>query len=392
VTTPAPAPTFFLVAAEESGDRLGADLMRALRARLGDDVRFEGLGGRGMAEQGLRSLFAIEQLSIVGLGGIVSRLPTLLRLIRQAADAAVQSPARMLIIIDSPEFSQRVARQVRRKRPAMPIVNYVSPSVWAWRQGRARAMRPYIDHILALLPFEPEALRRLGGPPTTYVGHPLRAQLAELRPSPAEQERRGSAPPLLVVLPGSRGSEVRRHMPIFGETLARLAARGVDFELVLPTVPHLEEAVRNEARNWSVAARIVCGDADKRAAFRCARAALAKSGTVTLELALAGIPMVAAYRMGWLEGKVARLLVKGQSAILANLVLGENVVAEYLLDDCTADNLTPALLEVLREGPARQRQLDAFATLDRVMATGSSTPSERAADVVLEVLKQKGGA
>jgi lipid-A-disaccharide synthase len=386
------APTFFLVAAEESGDRLGADLMRALRARLGNDIRFEGLGGRSMAEQGLRSLFGIEQLSIVGLGGIVSRLPTLLRLIRQAADAAVQSPARMLIIIDSPEFSQRVARQVRRKRPALPIVNYVSPSVWAWRQGRARAMRPYIDHILALLPFEPEALRRLGGPPTTYVGHPLTAQLAQLRPSPAEQERRNSVPPLLVVLPGSRRSEVRRHMPVFGETLARLAAQGVSFELVLPTVPHLEEDVRREARNWSLPPTIVCSDAEKRAAFRRARAALAKSGTVTLELALAGIPMVTAYRMGRLEGKIARLLVSGHSAILANLVLGENVIPEFLLDDCTPDNLMPALLQVMSEGAARQRQLDAFATLDRIMATGSSTPSERAADVVIEVLKQKGGA
>ncbi len=162
----------FLIATEESGDRLGANLMKVLRQRLGGAVRFEGVGGRMMAQQGLTSLFPIEELSIVGLAAVLKQLPKLLRLIRQTVDAVTQDAPDILVIIDSPDFTHRVARRVRVRNPSIPIVNYVSPSVWAWRSGRARAMRRYVDHVLALLPFEPAAYRELHGPPCSYVGHP----------------------------------------------------------------------------------------------------------------------------------------------------------------------------------------------------------------------------
>jgi lipid-A-disaccharide synthase len=378
----------FLIATEESGDRLGAQLMKVLRQRLGDAVKFEGVGGRGMTREGLKSLFPIEELSIIGFSAVVKQLPKLLRLIRQTTDAVLQAAPDILIIIDSPDFTHRVARRVRARDPAIAIVDYVSPSVWAWRPSRARAMRSYVDQVLALLPFEPEAYRRLHGPPCTYVGHPLTEQLASLRPSAEEQARRDASPPLLLVLPGSRRGEIRHHMAIFGEALDRLQAQGKPFELILPTMPHLLELVREGVKSWKVTPQIVVGEQEKRAAFRTATAALAKSGTVTLELALSGVPMVAAYKAGAIEAWIVLRFVTVQSVILANLVVGENVIPEFVQDDCTADKLAGALGEVLSDTPMRRRQTDAFARIDDIMSTGNQSPSVRAADIVLGMLRK----
>ena len=378
----------FLIATEESGDRLGAHLMKVLRQRLGDAVRFEGVGGLGMTREGLKSLFPIEELSIIGFSAVVKQLPKLLRLIRQTTAAVLQAGPDILIIIDSPDFTHRVARRVRARDPTIPIVDYVSPSVWAWRPSRARAMRAYVDHVLALLPFEPDAYRRLRGPPCTYVGHPLIEQLASLRPNAEEQARRDDSPPVLLVLPGSRRGEIRHHMAIFGEALDRLQAQGKTFELILPTMPHLLDLVSEGVKSWKVTPQVVVGEQEKRSAFRIATAALAKSGTVTLELALSGVPMVAAYRAGALEAWVVLRFVTVQSVILANLVVGENVVPEFVQDDCTADKLASALGEVLSDSPMRRRQQDAFARIDGVMSTGNQSPSVRAADIVLGMLRK----
>jgi lipid-A-disaccharide synthase len=378
----------FLIATEESGDRLGAHLMKVVRQRLGDAVKFEGVGGLAMAREGLKSLFPIEELSIIGFSAVVKQLPKVLRLIRQTATAVVRAGPDILVIIDSPDFTHRVARRVRARDATIPIVDYVSPSVWAWRPSRARAMRSYVDHVLALLPFEPEAYRRLDGPPCSYVGHPLIEQLGSLRPGAEEQARRDGTPPVLLVLPGSRGSEVRHHMAIFGEALEKLQAAGKAFELILPTMPHLLEAVKDGAKSWKVAPRIVVGEQEKRAAFRIASAALAKSGTVTLELALAGVPMVAAYKAGAIEAWIVLRAITVQSVILANLVVGENVVPEFIQDACTADALAGALGEVLSDSPMREQQLKAFARIDDIMSTGKQSPSVRAADIVLATLRK----
>ena len=382
----------FLIATEESGDRLGAGLMKVLRQRLGDAVKFEGVGGRAMAREGLTSLFPIEELSIVGLAAVARRLPKILRLIRDTATAVTDAPTDMLVIIDSPDFTHRVAKRVRARDPSIPIVNYVSPSVWAWRPGRARAMRRYVDHVLALLPFEPEAYRKLHGPPCSYVGHPLIEQIGSLRPNTEEQARRDAEPPVLLVLPGSRRSEIRHHMAVFGEALGRLRAESVAFELILPTMPHLLEAVREGVerwqKDWQVEPRIVVGEQDKRAAFRIARAALAKSGTVTLELSLSGVPMVAAYRAGRAEAFIVLWAINVSTVILANLVIGENVVPEFVQNDCTPDNLSSALREVLVDSEIRRRQLDAFAKIDAIMSTGGVSPSVRAADIVLATMRR----
>jgi lipid-A-disaccharide synthase len=378
----------FLIATEESGDRLGAQLMKVLRQRLGDAVRFEGVGGKAMAREGLASLFPIEHLSIMGLTAVLTQLPQHLRRIRETAEAVTKTSPDILVIIDSPDFTHRVARRVRARDPSIPIIDYVSPSVWAWRPGRARAMRSYIDHVLGLLPFEPEEYRKLRGPPCSYVGHPLTEQVATLRPAPEEQKRRDEAPPVLLVLPGSRRSEIRHHMAVFGEALGRLQAEGVAFELILPTMPHLQETVAKGLESWKVAPKIVVGEQEKRAAFRIAHAALAKSGTVTLELAIAGVPMVAAYKAGAVEGFVIRNALRAISVILANIVVGENVVPEFIQRDCTPEKLLSALREVLADSAMRRRQLAAFAKIDAIMSTGNQPPSVRAADIVLATMRK----
>jgi lipid-A-disaccharide synthase len=341
-----------------------------------------------MAREGLTSWFPIEELSIIGLAAVVKQLPKILRLIRQTAAAVTEAEPDILVIIDSPDFTHRVAKRVRASDPKIPIVDYVSPSVWAWRPGRARAMLTYVDHVLALLPFEPAAYQRLRGPPCSYVGHPLTEQLTALRPSVEERQRRDAPPPVLLVLPGSRRSEIRHHMAVFGQTLARLNGEGVAFELILPTMPHLQEAVAEALKSWTVQPRVVIGEQEKRAAFRIAHAALAKSGTVTLELALSGVPMVTAYRTGAVEAWILQKAINVNSVILANLVIGENVVPEFLQQDCTPEKLSQTLRELLGESALRRKQIEAFAKIDQIMSTGNQPPSARAADIVLATMRK----
>jgi lipid-A-disaccharide synthase len=382
----------FLIATEESGDRLGANLMKVLRQRLGGAVQFDGIGGRAMTREGLSSRFPIEELSIIGLAAVVRQLPAILRRIRETAEAVVAAAPDILVIIDSPDFTHRVAKRVRASAPRIPIVDYVSPTVWAWRPGRARAMRPYIDHVLALLPFEPDAHERLHGPPCSYVGHPLTEQIGQLRPNVEEQRRRAESPPVLLVLPGSRKSEIRHHMTAFGVTLNRLYHEGIAYEPVLPTMPHLEEAVAERLKYWTVKPRVVIGENEKRAAFRVAYAALAKSGTVTLELALAGVPMVAAYRTGAMEAFILRRAIRVNSVILANLVVGENVVPEFVQENCRSERLVPAMRDLLSDSAMRRKQIEAFARIDAIMSTGDQPPSVRAADIVLATMRRGRGA
>jgi len=379
-----------IVAAEESGDALGAALARAL-VKAERTVQLSGVGGSAMRAAGIASPFPIDEVAIIGLTAIPRRLPTILRRIRETADAIVKARPHALVIIDSPDFTHRVARRVRRRAPEIPILDYVSPSVWAWRPGRARAMRGYIDHVLAILPFEPDAHRRLGGPPCTYVGHPLVERIAELRPSPDEAARRLAEPPLILILPGSRSGEVSRHARVFGAAIERLSARIGPIELVLPTVPHVERLVRESVAGWPVKPKIAVDPSEKWAAFRRARAALAASGTVTLELALSGVPTVAAYRLHFIEAVVARairLRARLPSVILANLVIGENVVPELLQEDCTPGKLADALAALVSDTELRRRQIEGFQRLDQIMEIGGTSPSVKAAGLVLKTARR----
>ncbi|WP_460450970.1 lipid-A-disaccharide synthase [Alsobacter sp. SYSU BS001988] len=376
-----------MVVGEHSGDQLGFKVMRALKERLGPDgVAFSGVGGEAMEAEGLHSLFPLADIAVMGIVPVIARLPTIVRRVHATVDAVLAARPDVLVIIDSPDFTHAVAKRVRRKAPGLPVVDYVSPSVWAWRPGRARAMRAYVDHVLALLPFEPEAHRRLGGPDCTYVGHPLIERLDELRPTPAEAARRAQSPPILLVLPGSRRSEIARLLEPFGEALALLAQRGLAFEAVLPAVSHLADSIRAAVAAWPLQPRIVLGERAKYEAFRTARAALAASGTVTLELALSGVPMVVAYRVSRLEEQLKHL-IKAPSIVLPNLILEDNAVPELLQRDSAPDRLAEALAPLLGETDARRAQQAAFGRLDGLMTLpDGDAPSRRAAQVILDVV------
>jgi lipid-A-disaccharide synthase len=381
----------FIVAGEESGDQLGGPLMAALRDRLGESVLFRGIGGSAMAAQGLTSLFPMEDLTAIGINQVVRKLPTIFRRMRELVDAVAAVNPDLVILIDSPDFNQRLARRIRRRFADLTIVKYVSPTVWAWRPGRARAMRPNFDHVLALFPFEPAVHERLGGPPCTYVGHPLLDRIGELRPTPPAKAMREVSEPTVLVLPGSRSSEIARLSPVFGEVLGRLVELRGRMEFVLPTLPARLAEVEAAVASWPVRPRIVLKDKEKYAAFRRARAALAASGTVTLELALAHVPTVAAYKVSRLEAPIARRVIRSASTILPNLIIGENVVPEFHQERCTVENLVGALEPLFGNTPERRRQLDGFAQLDEKMSTRSESPSARAARVAIETFEKKTG-
>jgi lipid-A-disaccharide synthase len=373
----------WLIAGEESGDQLGAGLMRALKTMRGEGIVFGGVGGRAMEQEGLKSLFPIADIAVMGVLPVLARLPLILRRIRETKAALMTARPDILVIIDSPDFTHRVARGVRAILPDMRIINYVSPTVWAWRPGRAKKMRLYIDHVLAVKPFEPAAHQRLGGPPCTYVGHPLIERLAELRPA-APRPPLGKRPLNLVVLPGSRRSEIRRLMQPFGETLKQLQ-RVIQqpLNITLPVVPHVADLITDAVKAWPIQPQLVMGEAAKFAAFRAADAALAASGTVTLELALSGVPMVVAYKVSKLEEQL-KYFIHVPSIVLANLIIGENVIPEFIQAACTPDNLVNALKPLLEDTPERARQVDAFQRFDAIMQTGYESPSLHAAEIVLE--------
>jgi lipid-A-disaccharide synthase len=383
----------FMVAGESSADDLGARLMRSLSAL--HPTSFRGVGGPRMNAAGLASLYPAQGLTSIGIGTVLVRLPLLLRRLRETVDAIVAAPPDVLVLIDAPDFTHRVAHRVRRQLPHLPIVKYVSPSVWVWRPGRARAMRRSIDLLLALLPFEPEVHRQLGGPECVYVGHSLLEHLADLRPSADEQRQREGSPPLVLALPGSRTQEVERLTMMFGETLGMVAAKSGPLEVVLPAVPHLVARLSELTSRWPIRPRVVTDEVEKYAAFRRARAALAASGTVTLELALAGVPSVAAYRINALEGLIFRAVRrmnpvrKIRSIILPNLVLDEWAIPEFVQRQCTAENLAAALTDILGDTPARARQITAFKRLDAIMDVSGVGPSKRAAQAVLDLVERR---
>lgn len=380
--------TVFLVAGEESGDQLGGKLMQALRQQVGDKISFLGVGGKKMAAQGMQSLFPLEDIAVMGLSAVLGRLPTLINRINRTVEAVIAANPDVLVIIDSPDFTHRVARKVRRRAPHIPIIDYVSPSVWAWRPGRAKKMRAYVDHLMAILPFEPEVHRRLNGPACSYVGHPLIERIGEFRPAPGERKSLGAESRVLLVLPGSRRSEVSRLMEPFGETVARIAKHfNGELDVVIPAVAHHAAEIEERAKSWPVQPKLVFGEEAKLAAFRSAHAALAASGTVTLELALSSVPMVVGYKVSGLEAQL-RHLVKVPSIVLANLVLQDNAVPEFILGECNPEKLTEALTPLLEDSAERKAQLAAFDRLDTLMEIGAEQPSERAARIVLETIRQ----
>ncbi|MHA7772970.1 lipid-A-disaccharide synthase [Roseibium sp. M-1] len=389
-------PTICIVAGEESGDQLGSELMKALNERLGEGVRYCGVGGERMTSLGLTSFFDISDVSVMGLTAVLARLPLIVKRVYQTVDAAVAAEPDVLVIVDSPDFTHAVAKRVRKRAPHIPVVGYVSPSVWAWRPGRARKMSAYVDELLALLPFEPEAHKRLGGPRTHYVGHPLSENAAAIRPSEGERPPLDGTSKTLLVLPGSRRSEIDRLLGDFGKTAGLVRKDIPDLRIVLPAVAHLEERIRDGVAAWPVPVEIVTGLEAKRKAFRCAHAALAASGTVSLELALAGVPMVVAYKVDWFFRRLKDLnrifkFSSVESFVLPNIILGTKAIPEFLDEQVQPDVLARHLVGLLKGGPERERQIAELERLDEAMRLPDGySQRAAAADVVIETMKRAG--
>ena len=364
--------------------------MAAMKQKSETPILFTGVGGEMMEAEGLRSIFPLSDVAVMGPLAILARLPRLVRRVYQAVDAALTAEPDGVIIIDSPEFTHPIAKRIRKKKPLVPIIDYVSPTVWAWRPGRARKMRPYVDHLMALLPFEPEAHRQLGGPACSYVGHPMIEKLDWIKGLDAAElsGRLGLDPgkPVLLVLPGSRQTEVRRLMQPFGEAVGLIQKQAGPLEVIIPVVASVRPLVEEALRAWPIAPHLVAGESDKFKAFRLAKAALAASGTVTLELGLAGVPMVVAYKVDELFSRL-RFLLKVPSVVLANLVLGENIFPELLQENCTVEKLAEAIMPLLTDTPERARQLAGLDRIGSKMLLDGTTPSDRAAETAIALIE-----
>ncbi len=378
----------FLIAGEPSGDALGAALMRGLDA-LAPGIAFAGVGGPRMAAQGLASLFPMQELSLMGIVEILPKYLHLKRRIRETANAVVSEQADALITIDSPEFCLRVARAVRALRPGLRTIHYVAPQVWAWRAGRAVKMAEVIDHVLALLPFEPPHMER-AGMTCDFVGHPVVAvPQADAEAAAAFRARHGIAQeaPLILALPGSRRSEVARLGPVFGATLGSILADRPAARIVVPTVGPVAGPVRDLASGWPggpvvLEAGVVPAE-ETRAAFAAADAALAASGTVALELAATGVPMVVGYDVHPISRFILGRMVRVDSINMVNLVSETRAIPEFVGRAFRPEGMARALDALLRDGPEWAAQQAAMAEAMRRLGRGGEDPGLRAARSVL---------
>lgn len=374
-----------IVAGEESGDLLAADLVRAIAALSGREVELLGVGGSHLAELGLRSLFDPKEIAIVGIGGVLTQLPRIARRLGQATRALADARLDCLVTVDVPDFSLRVASRVRRARPGLPVIHYVCPSVWAWRPGRAKTMTGFVDHVLCILPFEPVALARLGGPPGTYVGHRLTHDPGVLRAAARQlAPRREGGGKTLMLLPGSRRGEVTRLLPDFERTVAVVASRGGGLRVLLPTLPHLKPLLEGAVSGWPVVPRVTDSAEDKWRAFSEADAALIASGTVSLELALSRVPHVSTYRLDPV-GRRLKGMITSWSASLPNLVADRPVVPEFFDEAIRPAALARHVEALWEETPMRRWQRDGFEAVAAAMAM-EKPAGEAAAEVVLGVI------
>src|SRR5437016_11994140 len=381
------APFIFIVAGEPSGDALGGALIRALRKRTGGRVRVAGIGGESMAEQGVASLVPLSDLAVAGIAEVLPRVPIILRRVRETVAEIRRVRPDAVVTIDSSGFSWRIAHALRRRGERLPLIHYVAPMVWAWRAGRARRMARWYDHLMTLLPFEPPYFERVGLS-CSFVGHPVLECGADHGDGGRFRATHGLAPDelLITVLPGSRSGEVRRLLPIFGAALSRLEDLIGPFRVVVPTVATVAATVAGAVGAWPGNAIIVRQPQEKYDAFAASRAALAASGSVALELALARLPMVVGYRLNPLTEAFLDRVLKVRQVNLVNLLLGRPVVCELLGSDCTPERLAASLAELLGDERVRASHRQGYDEAVRRLAGDGVSPSLRAADQILELV------
>jgi lipid-A-disaccharide synthase len=380
--------SLMLICGEPSGDLLGAQLMAALRQLAGDELAITGVGGLAMTREGLQSLFPLDTTAVMGLREVVPAIPAILRRVRQATDFALATRPDAVVLIDSPDFTHRIARAIKRRDPTIRTVNYVAPQVWASRPYRAKAMAKYFDLVLALFPFEVPFFEKYGLK-AVFAGHPVIERRARMTGGAALRARLGIAAdaPLLALLPGSRSSEIRFIFPVFRQAVEILAAKIPGLVTILPTVPHVAAKVRAAAQGWPTPLHIVENDDEKYAAFDAADVALAASGTVTAELALARTPMVVAYKVGALTYALANWLMTVPYMTLVNILLGRAAVPEFKQDKAQPEILAAEVEKLFADSTARDAQIAADKEFAQMLGAGGEAPSLRAARILLDFIK-----
>jgi len=379
----------FIIAGEPSGDALGSRVMAALKRETGGGIRFSGVGGPMMEAEGMQSQFAMAELTLLGVLEVLPKAAHVLRRVREVAAAILDQRPDVVVTVDAPAFSFRVGKKI--KGQGIPHIHYVAPTVWAWRPRRARMVAGFLSHLLALFPFEPPYFEK-HGLATSFVGHSVvegAADAASLKAGGAALlDRLGIAAgrPVLVVLPGSRSSEVKRLGPVFGEALGLLAQRFPDLAVLVPTVPNVAGLVKDAVSTWPLPVHVLEAAADKLPAMAAARTALAASGTVALELALAEAPMVIAYRANALSMMVVRLMAKVRFANLINIIEDRAIVPELIQADCTPEKLAAAVGHLMQDEAARAEQTAAMRRVMTALGRGGPAPSTRAAQAILKAL------
>lgn len=386
---PAGPPLVFVVAGEPSGDAIGARLMAALKEEAGGAIRFAGIGGARMEAEGLKSLFPMSDLTLFGLAEVLPKIRMVKARIAETVGAIRTMRPDAVVTIDSPGFSFRVQKQLAAG--STKRIHYVAPTVWAWRPGRARKIARFLDRLLVLLPFEPPYFDAVGLP-CDFVGHPVLEEGADRGAGAGFRARQGvpGDAPILVVLPGSRRSEVRTLLPVFADVLARLKPRFPNLRAVVPTVGTVAGEVRDAAASWPVPTIVVEGVAEKYGAFAAGTAAMAASGTVSLELGIARLPSVIAYRVHPLSAAVARRLVKVRYVTLTNIILGREAVPEFIQDRCRADLIADSVGALLSDPDLRANQMrEVSLALAQLGGDNPPPPSRRAAKAVLAAIEQR---
>lgn len=369
----------FILAGEASGDRIGADLVQRLRTAT--EVTLGGVGGTELQAEGLSSLFPMENLSVMGWSDVLRRLPLLLWRVLQTANAIIKQRPDVVVLIDSQVFVNAVANRVRRAGLTVPMLLYVAPSVWAWRPERARELKPLFDEVLAVLPFEPKVMAELGGPPTSYVGHPALARF----PMRSAQPERGP----LLLLPGSRAGELRRHLRLMRDAAVALQEHPRITGFTIPTLSSLVDRLRAEVAGWPVPVQVVTGD-ERQSAFATAYAAFAVSGTITFELAMSGVPMVVTYVADAQQAKRAARIGRPVQIALPNIILGREVVPELQFVDPKAERSLAPLAALLDDPKAVAAQVAAFHELRALMQKGApEAPLVDPAERVLALVDQR---
>ena len=380
-------PSFFFIAGEPSGDEIGGRLIAALREATGGEMRIAGIGGEAMAAEGLESLFPIEELSVMGLVEVVPRAPGIMRRMSQTARAIRRLAPDAVVTIDAPAFANGVWRRLGEVDAA--LIHYVAPTVWAWRAGRARKLARKIDHLLALFPFEPPHFAA-EGLDCTFVGHPVLETQIATDDGASFRARHGiSAGPVIGLLPGSRRGEICRLMPVFADATRRIAQAVPAIRAVIPAVPAHAALIREAAAELPVPVTVTAERGERHAAMAACDAAIAASGTVSVDLALAGVPMAIAYKLNPLTATILRRMIRVRYATIVNLVLDRPAIPEFLQENCTGAALAEAALLLLRDEGARCTQIEATASASAALHPDGERPSARAAAAILDVLRRR---